>query len=125
MLINGNPNTKPVDGITQYQKKRIKDFLLGAVYAWCNIKKTKPFFFRDLMGGDNFYWENTPLEVLYEKHRKKIKNSNKAVIEAGKDAGMLLKTVLAKDKNKNFGLKKEIGNRPRNKYYLIPKEDDN
>jgi hypothetical protein len=122
-MLQGNTNTKSVGDITQQQEKLIKAFLQGAVYAWCNIKKTKPFFFRDLMGGDNFYWENTPLQVLYNKHINNGKSSKKAVLEAGKNAGMLLKMVLIKDKNKNFGQKKVMENVPRNKYYLIPEKD--
>ncbi len=70
-------------------------FLQGAVYCWCKNRKGEWFALRDLVGGDNNDWHDTPLFSLYKKHRAK---SNDPVKDAGKDAGWLLKSVLSKDK---------------------------
>ena len=88
---------RDVTGITDAQKQRIYDFLQGAVYCWCkNRDKSEPFSMRDLMGGENFYWEGTPLYDLYEKHENL--GSLDPVAEAGKDSGWMLKRVIEDDK---------------------------
>jgi hypothetical protein len=89
MLIEKSEN-RDVHGITIEQRQRILDFLQGAVYCWCKNRKDEWFAARDLLGGDNFYWDGTPLIVLYEK--------SKDVEQAGKDAGWLLKKMLSDDK---------------------------
>ncbi|MDY6883601.1 MAG: hypothetical protein SWL02_07480, partial [Pseudomonadota bacterium] len=66
-----------------------------AVYCWCKNRKDEWFSLRDLMGGDNYYWEGTPLYHLFTKHEE---TNHDSVKEAGKDAGWLLKEVLANDK---------------------------
>ena len=91
-----------VTGITDEQKRRISDFLQGAVYTWCKNRKDEWFSLRDLMGGDNYYWEGTPLIPLYEKHVA----APDAVERAGKDGGWLLKKMIDADTRK-FETKKE------------------
>jgi hypothetical protein len=59
------------------------------------------------VGGDCFCRKNTPLYVLFQKHKKSSKDIYEAVKKADYDAGMLFKMVLDDDKNKNFGQKKE------------------
>ena len=81
---------REVYGITKEQKQSILDFLQGAVYCWCKNRKDEWFAARDLLGGDNFYWEGTPMYALYEK--------SKDAEQAGKDAGWLLKKVIDNDK---------------------------
>jgi len=51
-----------------------------------------------LLGGDNFFWQDTPMYALYEKSND--------VDQAGKDAGWLLKQVVDDDK-RSFETKKE------------------
>lgn len=109
---------RDVKGIKQEEKQRIIDFLQGTVYCWCKNRKNEWFSLRDLMGGDNFYWEGTPLLVLYEKHENKGKNSESAVKDAGKDSGWLLKKVIVDDK-RSFETKYEGFNR---KYRWIGNE---
>ncbi|HHT53138.1 MAG TPA: hypothetical protein GX007_08205 [Bacteroidales bacterium] len=87
-----------VHGISKEQKQRIKDFLQGAVYCWCKNRKDEWFAARDLLGGDNFFWQGTPMFALYEKSEN--------VDQAGKDAGWLLKEVLSEDK-RSFETKRE------------------
>jgi hypothetical protein len=91
-----------VTGITEEQKRRIFDFLQGALYCWCKNRKDEWFSLRDLMGGDNYHWEGTPLNPLYEKHLP----APDAVERAGKDGGWLLKRVIDEDDRK-FETKKE------------------
>lgn len=81
---------REVHGITREQRQRISDFLQGAVYSWCKNRKNEWFAARDLLGGDNFYWQGTPMYALYEK--------SEDVEQAGKDAGWILKQVLHNDK---------------------------
>jgi hypothetical protein len=56
------------------------------------------FAARDLVGGENFEWQGTPLIVLYEKHINLGKTNESAIEDAGKDLGWLLKAVLVDDK---------------------------
>jgi hypothetical protein len=119
-MLNGNTRLRRITGITKTQERRIKDFLQGAVYAWCNSNKNKPFFCRDLIGGDNSPWENTPLQALCDNHKKAGKSPQKIREEAGKDAGKLLKAVLVEDENKSFDQEKAIeGGKEISKYWLI------
>ena len=80
---------RDVHGINEEQKTRIRDVLQGAVYCWCKNRPDEWFSMRDLMGGENYYWEGTPLIALYEKHHEE----DDAVERAGKDSGWLLKRV--------------------------------
>jgi hypothetical protein len=88
---------RDVHGISLEQKNRIKCFLHGAVYCWCKNRPDEWFSIRDLMGGENYYWHGTPLQVLFEKHIKKGKSSEEAIKGAGIDAGWLLKRVIDDD----------------------------
>ena len=66
MLI-GETEIRDVHGIPKEQKQRIIDFLQGAVYCWCKNRKDEWFTTRDLLGGDNYFWQGTPLFFLYKK----------------------------------------------------------
>lgn len=106
MALTITSEVRGVTGISQDKKQRIIDFLQGAVYSWCKNRKDEWFSMRDLMGGDNYYWEGTPLLVLYSKHENKGKQWELAVKDAGKDSGWLLKKVIVDDK-RTFDTKKE------------------
>jgi len=102
-----NFRVRGVVGITEEERKRIYDFLQGAVYCWCKNRKNEWFSLRDLMGGDNYYWKGTPLNSLYLKHKNKGKADEEAVNKgAGKDAGWLLKKMIKEDK-RMFDTKRE------------------
>lgn len=88
-------------------KKEIYYFLKGAVYCWCNKHPEEWFSMRDFMGGNNYYWEGTPLEALYRKHIASGKTKEQAIEAAGKDSGWLLKKVIKEDKKREFYTKKE------------------
>lgn len=79
----------------------IKNYLQGAVYCWCKNCKDEnqnPLWFsaRDLFGGDNYYWQATPLYVLFTWHKNN--GAQDPVNMAGKDVGHLLRDVLFNDK---------------------------
>ncbi len=96
-----------VTGIDERQRNTIFCFLQGAVYCWCKNRPNEWFAMRDLMGGDNYYWEGTPLLSLYQKHYDILgKASEDAVTAAAKDSGWLLKRVIEDDK-RIFHTKKE------------------
>jgi len=89
---------RDVYGITDEEKSLIKAYLQGAVYSWVKNRKDEWFAVRDLVGGENFEWQGTPLIVLYKKHISKRKNNDEAIVDAAKDLGWLLKAVLNEDK---------------------------
>jgi len=107
MILNDNSVIKNVEDITPQQEQRILDFLQGAVYSWCNTRKDERFALRNFMGGDNFFWEGTPMVELYNKNEAKLNDSDAAFKEAGIDGGWLLKKMIASDKRK-FETKKEV-----------------
>lgn len=85
--------------IDTHSKELIKAYLQGCVYCWCNTKGTEWFSAKDFLGGDNFYWEDTPMYSLYAYFLDgKQENQDYAFGEACKAAGKLLKIVLDKDK---------------------------
>lgn len=88
-----------VRGISSTQEKAIRDYLQGSVRAWVAVSanKGKQFAARDLVGGVNFDWSNTPLQALYDKHISAGKTPSNAVKAAGRDLGWLLKSVLCAD----------------------------
>jgi hypothetical protein len=91
---------REVRGITAEEKKSIEIYLLGCVYAWCNNHKSEWFSARDFLGRDNYNWNGTPLQPLYDKHFAKGKRDEACVKAAGKDSGWILKKVIAADTRK-------------------------
>jgi len=103
MLVNST--TKVINvSLPLDKEQRILDFLLGMVYAQCAIAPDKWFSVRTLLGYD---WSEIPLKVLFDKYRRKINSDREAMKLAGKDAGHLLKKVLA---DKRFSRKFEMKN---------------
>ena len=93
------PAPRAVHGIGEQQRRDMMHFLQGAVYCWCKNRKGEPFAARDLLGGDNYYWQDTPMITLYEYYRDgNDGNNDYAVEEAGKAAGRLLYQLLYDDK---------------------------
>lgn len=82
--------------------KPMRDYLLGAVKAWCKDRKEQWFAARDILGGANYYWQGTPLYKLFEYYRDHSNQDvENAVTQAGRSAGHLLKRVLIEDKKRN------------------------
>ncbi len=90
-MLKEESEIRDVHGISDSEMQRISDFLQGAVYCWCKNRKDEWFAARDLLGGENYHWEGTPMFALYEK-------SNNDVEQAGKYAEWLLKRVISDDK---------------------------
>lgn len=86
--------------ITEMELTKIKCFLQGAVYCWIKNRKNEFFCARDLVGGDNYDWNGTPLIALYTKHKNLNKSEKDAIDDAGKDVGWILKLVLKDDKRR-------------------------
>lgn len=106
MIIESENKVRDVTGITLEQKQRISDFLQGAIYCWCKNRKSEWFSLRDLMGGDNFHWDGTPLFELWDKRHQQGWSDEDAIKEAGKEAGWILKATIINDMRK-FETKKE------------------
>ncbi len=94
MIVGEKSELRKVNGITEDQRQRIIDFLQGAVYCWCNNRKNEPFALRYLVGGENWNWGATPLQVLYDKQGK---DSHASYKKAAREAGWLLKRVIHED----------------------------
>ena len=100
MFVTQNEKLRDVKIVNNVIKNDIQNFLKGAVYCWCKNRNNEPFSLQSLMGGDNFYWQGTPLYKLYQEKAKVDKS--KAIEEAAKSAGWLLKKVLAEDKHRYY-----------------------
>lgn len=110
MLID--QNDKPIEthrggsirGVSDAEIQRMLDFLFGAVRAICADREGTQFAARDFLGGTNYFWEGTPMQVLYNKYINEGYSSDAAVEEAGKTAGHLLKRVLIEDEHRTYRL---------------------
>lgn len=99
MLIGNDREFRAVNKISELELKLIKAFIQGAIYSWAkNIGRDKWFAVRDLFGGDNFYWQGTPLEVLWKKQKLLGKSNEDAIKGAAKDLGWITKSVIDEDK---------------------------
>ena len=108
MIIGNETTLRTPSGISDNDLERIMDFLQGAVYCWCKNRRDEWFSIRDLMGGENFNWNGTPLQVLYDKHIANGWDDEGANKEAGKDAGWILKRVISRgDEPRSYETKKE------------------
>ena len=96
MSLTPSTRVQTVNGITPEQTASIRAFLQGAVYTWCKHRGENWFAARDLVGGDDFDWQGTPLIALYDKYAAGGRAD--AVERAGIDLGWLLKGVLADDR---------------------------
>ena len=98
MSLTPETEVREVTGLTEEDRIAILHFLQGAVYCWCKNRENEWFSLRDLMGGQNYYWEGTPMYALYAKHEN---TSSDPISQAGKDAGWLLKRLI-RDDQRNF-----------------------
>jgi len=94
MVLTPSSQLREVTGVCDDDRVAIRHFLQGAVYCWCKNRPHEWFSLRDLMGGENYHWEGTPMIALYRKHEA---NSPDPVKSAGKDGGWLLKSVIDDD----------------------------
>jgi hypothetical protein len=113
MTLNPQSELRDVSGISDDDKNLIKAFMQGAVYCWVKNRRDEWFAVRDLMGGPNFNWDGTPLQVLFDKHIEAGKYEDSAVKAAGIDLGWLVKTVLDEDRRTFEIIKEELVNKYR------------
>ena len=106
MIIAHDGHFRNVNGISDTERNQLHSFLQGAVYCWCKNRRDEWFSIRDLMGGENFNWNGTPLFPLFQKRVNEDWDDDDAIREAGKEAGWLLKSVLNNDLRR-FETKKE------------------
>lgn len=88
---------RSVNGLTPAEHQRIYDFLQGAAYCYCK-NNSGWFGLRDIMGGANYFWQHTPLEALWNKHKSAGLSDPDAEVAAGQDGGWILKRVLDDDR---------------------------
>lgn len=99
MLIGNDRELRVVNKISELELNLIKAFIQGAIYSWAkNIGRDAWFAVRDLFGGDNFYWQGTPLEVLWKKQKLLGRSNEDAIKGAAKDLGWITKRVIDEDK---------------------------
>lgn len=72
--------------VSDLQRNNMQLFLKGTVYCWCKNRKGVWFAARNLLGGDNHYWQGTPLINLFTHYQYKGYSDEDAVSMAGKDA---------------------------------------
>lgn len=99
MLI-GHRRCFRVHGLSNVERALIYSYMQGAVYRRCNENPNDWFAARDLVGGRNYYWQGTPLIVVYNLFRQRHPNrtSRYAEKQAAKAIGHLLKRVIVDDK---------------------------
>lgn len=107
-MLNGNKRCFKVQGINPLERDLIYACLQGAVYRRCNENPNDWFAARDLVGGKNYYWQGTPLIVVYEQFRKANPNKSSEYAEemAAKAIGHMLKRVIVDDK-RTFDMRKQ------------------
>lgn len=87
-----NPsNARTVSGLKPPHDRIIRAFVQGAVYCWVKNRLGEWFAVRDLVGGENANWEDTPLQVIFDKHVTGGKSSADAFKAAAKDIGWIVK----------------------------------
>lgn len=92
-----------IHGFEENELQRMRDYLLGAVQAWCRDRHGEWFAARDLLGGANFFWQGTPLIRLFDFYMARSGNDSEySVKQAGRAAGHLLKRVLIEDTKRMY-----------------------
>lgn len=103
----------PSAKLTVEETELAKRYLQGAVHSFCKNNPGVAFSLRDLVGGENKDWRETPLQPIYDYHISLGKTKEKAKRQAAIDAGWLLKAVLAEEESRCF----EQLQGPRSKLY--------
>jgi len=109
MILNERSWRRKKIGLTEIELKVVELFLQTAVDRWIKTRKGQFFSANELVGSENTDWAGTPLQCLYEKHKKLGKNEKKVFNHAAIDLGWILKNVLFEDErifdSKNAGKK--------------------
>ncbi|WP_290724990.1 hypothetical protein [Fibrobacter sp. UBA2449] len=102
MLIQDGKIRK-IHAISEAKVQEIKHFFQGAIRCHDKVAVGEWFSLRDLMGGENFDWNGTPLQELFEAYRGR----SDALKMAAKSAGWLLKAAIKDDPYRRYETKKE------------------
>lgn len=105
MTLIPDSEQRETSGLTDTERMAIKAFLQGAAYCWVKNRSGEPFAARDLVGGENNDWADTPLQILYDRHIANGKAPDMAFEAAAIDVGWLLKAVLNADR-RTFSVEK-------------------
>jgi len=84
--------------LNENDRKLIRAFMQGAIYCWVKNQPNEPFAVRDLVGGLNTNWNQTPLQILYDRHIKSGRTDDEAFDLAAIDIGWIVKSLLAEDR---------------------------
>jgi len=98
MTIQPNSELREPSNLDESDRARVKAFMQGAIYCWVKNKPNEPFAVRDLVGGLNTNWYQTPLQILYDRHIDTGRTEDEAFDLAAKDIGWIVKTLLAEDR---------------------------
>lgn len=99
MIINSKTQKSSVfESLTPMQQAELITFVNGMIQGALAYKNQ--FTTVSLIGGKNRNWNNTPLDYIYQYHVNK--NSKDPEIEAGKDAGRILKYIMDIDKHRIY-----------------------
>lgn len=96
-MIIGENNERPNAVHDLDDEKEVVAYIQGMVYGWCQSRNTDTFAGRDLFGGVNWNWNDTPLQQVYDKQKT---DGETAYNVAAQEAGRLLKLVIYEDKRK-------------------------
>ena len=102
MLIQDGKIRK-IHAISEAKAQEIKNFFQGAIRCHDKVAVGEWFSLRDLMGGENFDWNGTPLQELFEVYRGR----SDALKITAKSAGWLLKAAIEDDLCRRYETKKE------------------
>lgn len=86
-----------VPGIEEHLPE-IRRYLQGLVNDQCRRHEGVWFYARTLVGGDNRDWGGTPLYNIYVNRGE----DEDAVVQAGRDVGWILMSVLNDDQRRTF-----------------------
>lgn len=86
-----------VDPIPQAENDKIRSYLLGSVYTWCNNNHDAWFNIRSFVADENKDWSNTPLIYLYTRRISSGMTDAEAHKQARLDLGKILKSVVHDD----------------------------
>ncbi len=107
-----------VVGLDEMEQAKVLSYLQGMVYMWCAINGDKTFAVRDLVGGENYDWQGTPLMTVWHNRKRRYQEQYPDAPsdetdewthnQTAKEVGWLLKKVLIDDKRvfveyKGFG----------------------
>lgn len=97
MTLLNQSEVRDVRGIDINEKNLVRAYIQGAVYCWIKNRENEWFAVRDLVGGVNTDWRNTPLQPLFTRHLRDGMSDDEAFEAAAKDIGWLVKSVLNDD----------------------------